>query len=119
MKQRGKATGHHGERRTPYGLVQRESVAEQIAAEGEQGAGHEETEGFLLYSGGLAHQFAAVETYQGMGGGGEGAEQTLGVDGGVVVEMGLAKHCGINAVGYVAGVGGVAVAIEQQQAVQG
>ena len=109
----GEAAGGEGVGGRPDDFVQWQPELEQVAEDHEHGA--DGIKGVGLSG---QHYFSAVEADEGVGNGGDGAEESFGVDGVAVVEMVVAEEVEVYASDDVlVDVGGVAVAGEEDDGV--
>lgn len=92
LKQGGEAAGNHDVAGAPDALVQRQTVRKQVTTDDEDGTHDEEGNdliGNIIF---LTDEFATIEAEEDMGDGGDGAQQTLGIDGTLMIEMIVAEE---------------------------
>ena len=114
LEEGGEATGHEDVTGTPDALIERQTVGEQIAADDEYRTEHEDGDDLLLDSLTLTDESAAIEAKQHMGDGGDGAQQSLGIDRTFVINVVVAQHLQIELRQNIRiGIVGIAVAEDQ------
>ena len=92
LKQGGEATGDHDVAGTPDALVEGETVREKVASDDEDGTHDKEGNDLIRNIIFLTDEFATIEAEEDMGDGGDGAQQTLGIDGTLMIEMIVAEE---------------------------
>ena len=96
LEQGGETTGNHNIAGAPDALVEGQAVREKIASDDEDGT-HDEEGNDLIGNGiFLTDELATVEAEEDVGDGGDGAQQTLRIDGTLVIEMIVAEKVEID-----------------------
>lgn len=92
MEQGGEAAGNHDVAGTPDALVEGETIREKVASDDEDGTHDKEGNDLIRNIIFLTDEFATIEAEEDMGDGGDGAQQTLGIDGTLMIEMIVAEE---------------------------
>ena len=114
LEEGGEAAGHEDIAGAPDALVQRQAVGEQIAANDTNRAHDEEGDDLVADGLFLTDEPSAVEAQQGVGDGRDGAHETLGIDGTLMVEVVVAEEVQVDLRQHVhAGILDIAVAEDE------
>ena len=92
LRERRQSAADEHVRRAPYAFVQRQSVCEQIADDDAHRADDEQVHRLMLHRWRLLYQSSAVEAYQHVSHAADGAEESFGVDGALVVQVVVAEE---------------------------
>ena len=96
LEQGGEAAGNHDVAGTPDALVEGETVREKVASDDEDGTHDKEGNDLIRNIIFLTDEFATIEAEEDVGDGGDGAQQTLRIDGTLVIEMIVAEEVEID-----------------------
>ena len=110
LQKGGEATGNEHVAGTPDALVERQAKREQIAPDDKHRTHHKEGDDLIADSRILTDELTAIEAQKHMGDGGDSAQQSLGIDGTLVIDMIVAKEIQIGLCQHVdAGILSIAV----------
>ena len=117
LQQGCQSASHHDIARAPYPLVERQAIRQQVTADHQDSPHEEELQHFLLHRGSLFHEHPAIETDEHMSHRRDGAQQSLGIDGTLVVEMFGAEQADIDPCQDVGRVLRIAIACQEDDAI--
>ena len=92
LQQRGQTTGHHHIAGTPDALVEGQTVREQVTANDKNRAHHEEGYHLIANDLFLTDEFSTIEAQQHMGNGRDGAQESLGINRTLMIEVVVAEE---------------------------